>query len=116
MEFFQEIRFRCRGKQYHNRCAALVFLYGIKPWNAANGSVLHGNKKGMIDVLKPEIIYETPISAVLDSHGGMGQLIGAGMGSCHKESKAKRFGNRHRETRIITALQGITRKWRATRL
>ncbi len=36
-----------------------------------------GIKKGMIDVHgKPEIIFETPVSAVLDGHRGMGQLIG----------------------------------------
>ncbi len=36
-----------------------------------------GIKKGIIDVrAKPEIVFETPLSAVIDGHGGMGQLIG----------------------------------------
>lgn len=36
-----------------------------------------GIKKGLIDIqAKPEIVFETPVSAVIDGHGGMGQLIG----------------------------------------
>ena len=32
--------------------------------------------KGMIDVnAKPEVIFETPISAVIDAHDAMGQLV-----------------------------------------
>lgn len=36
-----------------------------------------GIEKGMIKVhAKPEIIFETPVSAVIDAHDGMGQLAG----------------------------------------
>lgn len=36
-----------------------------------------GIEKGMIDVsAKPEVVFETPVSAVVDGHDGMGQLIG----------------------------------------
>jgi len=35
-----------------------------------------GIEKGLIHVdAKPEIIFETPVSAVIDGHDGMGQLI-----------------------------------------
>lgn len=34
-------------------------------------------EKGMIHVdAKPEVVFETPVSAVIDGHDGMGQLIG----------------------------------------
>ena len=36
-----------------------------------------GIESGMIDIkAKPEIVFETPISAVIDGHDGMGQLLG----------------------------------------
>lgn len=36
-----------------------------------------GIKKGMIDVsARPEIVHETPVSAVIDGRDGMGQLVG----------------------------------------
>lgn len=36
-----------------------------------------GIESGLIDIkAKPEVVFETPISAVIDGHSGMGQLIG----------------------------------------
>ena len=36
-----------------------------------------GIESGLIHVdAKPEVVFETPISAVIDGHSGMGQLIG----------------------------------------
>lgn len=36
-----------------------------------------GIESGMIDVkAQPEVVFETPVSAVIDGHSGMGQLIG----------------------------------------
>ena len=35
-----------------------------------------GIEKGMIKVeAKPEVVFETPVSAVIDGHDGMGQII-----------------------------------------
>ena len=37
----------------------------------------NGIQNGLIDVhAKPEVVFETPVSAVIDGHQGMGQLIG----------------------------------------
>jgi LDH2 family malate/lactate/ureidoglycolate dehydrogenase len=36
-----------------------------------------GIEKGMIDIhAKPEVVFDTPVSSVIDGHDGMGQLIG----------------------------------------
>ncbi|HWR22737.1 MAG TPA: Ldh family oxidoreductase [Feifaniaceae bacterium] len=53
-------------------------LYGIESHGMQRMVRYHkGIEKGMIDVhAKPEIVFETPVSAVVDGHDGMGQLIG----------------------------------------
>lgn len=53
-------------------------LYGIESHGMQRMVRYHkGIEKGMIKVdAKPEIVFETPISAVIDGHDGMGQLIG----------------------------------------
>jgi LDH2 family malate/lactate/ureidoglycolate dehydrogenase len=52
-------------------------LYGIESHGMQRLVRYHkGIEKGLIKVdAKPEIIYETPVSAVIDGHDGMGQLI-----------------------------------------
>lgn len=51
-----------------------------------------GIKKGLIDVFaKPEVSFETPVSAVIDGHDGMGQLIGY-MGMTLAVKKASQNG------------------------
>lgn len=53
-------------------------LYGIESHGMQRMVRYHmGIKKGMIDVsAKPETVFETPLSAVIDGRDGMGQLIG----------------------------------------
>ena len=53
-------------------------LYGIESHGMQRMVRYHkGIEKGMIHVdAKPEVVFETPISAVIDGHDGMGQLIG----------------------------------------
>ena len=52
-------------------------LYGIESHGMQRLVRYHkGIEKGLIKVdAKPEIVYETPVSAVIDGHDGMGQLI-----------------------------------------
>lgn len=53
-------------------------LYGIESHGMQRMARYHKSmERGMIDIsAQPEIVHETPISAVLDGHEGMGQLIG----------------------------------------
>ena len=53
-------------------------MYGIESHGMQRLSRYHkGIQKGLIHVdAKPEIVFETPVSAVIDGHDGMGQLIG----------------------------------------
>lgn len=53
-------------------------LYGIESHGVQRLTRYHkGIAKGMIKVdAKPEIVFETPVSAVIDGHDGMGQLVG----------------------------------------
>ena len=56
----------------------LADTYGIESHGMQRLSRYHkGIEKGMIiPQAKPEIVFETPVSAVVDGHDGMGQLIG----------------------------------------
>lgn len=53
-------------------------IYGIESHGMQRLSRYHkGIEKGLIKVdAKPEIVFETPVSAVIDGHDGMGQLNG----------------------------------------
>ena len=53
-------------------------LYGIESHGIQRMVRYHmGIKKGLIDVkAEPEVVFETPVSAVVDGHDGMGQVIG----------------------------------------
>ena len=53
-------------------------LYGIESHGMQRMVRYHkGIAKGLIHVNeKPEVVFETPVSAVVDGHSGMGQLIG----------------------------------------
>lgn len=53
-------------------------LYGIESHGMQRMVRYHmGIKKGMIDVsAKPKVVFETPLSAVIDGRDGMGQLVG----------------------------------------
>lgn len=53
-------------------------IYGIESHGMQRLSRYHkGIEKGLIKVdAEPEVVFETPVSAVIDGHDGMGQLIG----------------------------------------
>ena len=53
-------------------------LYGIESHGMQRMVRYHkGIEKGQIHVdARPEVVFETPVSAVVDGHSGMGQLIG----------------------------------------
>lgn len=53
-------------------------LYGIESHGMQRMVRYHkGIEKGQIHLdAKPEVVFETPVSAVIDGHAGMGQLIG----------------------------------------
>ena len=85
-------------EQLHALCSAAFRSYGFDDVNSReitdillaadlNGIESHGVQRmvrydyeiscGMVDMNgKPEIVFETPVSAVIDGHEGMGQLIG----------------------------------------
>ena len=52
-------------------------LYGIESHGMQRLARYHkGIEKGLIKVeAKPEVVFETPVSAVIEGHDGMGQLI-----------------------------------------
>ena len=53
-------------------------LYGIESHGMQRLVRYHkGIEKGLIKIdAKPEIVFETPVSAVIEGHDGMGQLLG----------------------------------------
>lgn len=67
-------------------------LFGIESHGMQRMVRYHkGIEKGTIHPLaKPEVVFETPVSAVIDGHNGMGQLISL----CNEKSieKAKTSG------------------------
>lgn len=73
----------------------LADVYGIKSHGTQRLVRYHKSlENGSIKIdAKPEIIFETPVSAVIDGHEGMGQLIGAF--ACKlaiKKAKKDRYG------------------------
>ena len=100
-------------EQLHAFCTAAFRSYGFDEACSAeiadvllaadlNGTESHGVQRmvrydaeissGMVDVAaQPEIVHETPISAVIDAHNGMGQVVGR-MAMRMAIDKAKRCG------------------------
>ena len=100
-------------EQLHKFCAAAFRSYGFDEKDAGeitdillaadlNGIESHGVQRmvrydyeiasGMVDMSsKPEIVYETPMSAVIDAHNGMGQVVGR-MAMQIAIEKAKKVG------------------------
>jgi LDH2 family malate/lactate/ureidoglycolate dehydrogenase len=84
-------------EQLHAFCAAAFRSYGFDEKTSGeitdillaadlNGIESHGVQRmvrydyeiacGMVDMnAKPEVVFETPISAVIDAHNGMGQVV-----------------------------------------
>ena len=68
-------------------------LYGIESHGMQRMARYHKSiERGMIKLgVEPEVVFETPVSAVIDGHDGMGQLIGHKAMTMAME-KAKKVG------------------------
>ena len=84
-------------------------LYGIESHGMQRMVRYHkGIEKGTIHPqAKPEVVFETPISAVIDGHNGMGQLI-----SVYAMKKAIEKAKKS-VSPIILVLLDIMQRWRA---
>lgn len=70
-------------------------LYGIESHGMQRVVRYHkGIEKGLIDIhAVPEVVFETPVSAVIDAHDSMGQLVGhAAMKKAIEKAKATGIG------------------------
>ena len=76
-EAFEKFGFTSDESKTITDVLLLSDVYGIESHGMQRLSRYHkGIEKGMIKVdAKPEIVFETPVSAVIDGHAGMGQLI-----------------------------------------
>ena len=77
MEAFQKFGFSEKEANIIQDVLLTSDLYGIESHGMQRLVRYHkGIEKGLIHVdAKPEVVYETPVSAVIDGHDGMGQLI-----------------------------------------
>ena len=68
-------------------------LYGIESHGMQRMARYHKSiERGMIKLgVEPEVVFETPVSAVIDGHDGMGQIIGH-LGMSMAIEKAKKVG------------------------
>ena len=78
MDVFQRLGFSEADSRIITDVLMLSDLYGIESHGAQRLFRYHnGIESGMIKIdAKPEIVHETPVSAVVDGHAGMGQLTG----------------------------------------
>lgn len=77
-DVFQAFGFVEREAQIISDVLLLSDLFGIESHGMQRMVRYHkGIEKGMIDVgAAPEIVFETPVSAVMDGRDGMGQILG----------------------------------------
>ena len=90
MDVFDRFGFSESDSRIITDVLLLADLYGIESHGAQRLVRYHkGIASGRIKVdAKPEIIHETPVSAVIDGHAGMGQLMGHyGMSLCIEKAK-----------------------------
>ena len=78
MDAFERFGFTQEESRIITGVLLLSDLYGIESHGMQRLVRYHkGIEKGLIHVhAKPEIVFETPVSAVLDANAGMGQLAG----------------------------------------
>ena len=78
MDAFTKFGFKEEEARIITDVLLLSDLYGIESHGMQRLVRYHkGIEKGMIKVdAKPEVVFETPVSAVVDAHDGMGQLAG----------------------------------------
>ena len=89
-EAFEKFGFSKEESKIITDVLLLSDIYGIESHGMQRLSRYHkGIEKGMIKVdAKPEIVFETPVSAVIDGHAGMGQLISKfAMEKCIEKTK-----------------------------
>ena len=93
-------------------------LYGIESHGMQRMVRYHkGIEKGTIHPqAKPEVVFETPISAVIDGHNGMGQLISHfAMEKAIEKAKTTGVGIVSVRNPTISVLQDIMRTWPAVK-
>lgn len=75
---FEKIGFTADESKIISDVLLLSDLYGIESHGMQRVARYHnGIKKGLIKIeAKPEIVFETPVSAVIEGNDGMGQLLG----------------------------------------
>ena len=78
MDAFEKFGFNESEARIITDVLLLSDLYGIESHGMQRLVRYHkGIEKGLIKVdAKPEIVFETPVSAVIDAHDSMGQLVG----------------------------------------
>ena len=78
LDVFQRIGFSKDESQIITDVLLLSDLYGIESHGMQRLVRYHkGIEKGLIKLgAEPEVLFDTPISAVIDAHDGMGQLVG----------------------------------------
>jgi len=78
LEAFEKFGFTADESAIITDVLLLSDLYGIESHGMQRMVRYHkGIESGMIKVqAKPEVVFETPVSAVIDGHEGMGQLLG----------------------------------------
>lgn len=78
IDAFTKIGFSAEESRIITDVLLMSDLYGIESHGMQRVVRYHkGIEKGLIDIhAKPEVVFETPVSAVIDAHDSMGQLAG----------------------------------------
>ncbi|MBE6973191.1 MAG: Ldh family oxidoreductase [Ruminococcaceae bacterium] len=78
MEVYQKFGFSTRDSEVITDVLLSSDLYGIESHGMQRMQLYNkGIRAGKIKVdAKPEVVFETPVSAVIDGHDAMGQLVG----------------------------------------
>ena len=118
MDVFQKFGFTKDESRIISDVLLLSDVYGIESHGAQRLTRYHkGIASGMIKVhAKPEIVFETPVSAVVDGHDGMGQLIGHfAMNWLSRKPKKQAWPLFLSEIPIISVLPVIMPRWHVIR-
>ena len=92
---FNKIGFSAEESRIITDVLLMSDLYGIESHGMQRVVRYHkGIEKGIIDInAKPEVVFETPVSAVIDAHDSMGQLAGhAAMQKAIEKAKTSGIG------------------------
>lgn len=94
-DVFEAFGFNKEEGAYISDVLLTADLYGIESHGMQRMVRYHkGIEKGQIHLdTKPEVVFESPVSAVIDGHSGMGQLIGVyAMNKAIEKAKASGVG------------------------